>query len=331
MNTKFVYVAISTEGDAYFEQLWASAWSLKYHNPSAYILVLTDESTRDTIHKPERKASLKCIDEIQVVAIDKKYCNKEKSRWLKTNMRKLVKGNFLFIDADTIITGPLDKVDQFDCSIGAVLDTHCHSSEISDGIAFQDMYVDRLKNIFGVDYRGEDVFNSGVLYVRDDSRAHLFFDTWHKNWEYSNSKGFHVDQLPMLKTNIELGKIIEEIPGEYNCQIRFSIQYLTRAKIIHTFASQEQSKISVILGPDIFNEIKREHSITDNVKDILLHCKEKFTSPTFLIDKRWTRLSFQPAYELINRTLDSNHSFDRFSLKTINFFARVFNFVSRHL
>ena len=331
MKTKIVYVVISGGDDIYFEQVWASSWSLKQHNPNAHITVLTDEATKQTIKSDARIKSLECIDEIKTVTFDKEYSNSEKSRWIKTSMRNLLDGDFLFVDADTIITGTLDDVDSWDCSIGAVLDSHCHSREICDGIAFQDMYINRLYRLFGVVYNGEDVFNSGVLYVKDDEKAHHFFEIWHKNWQHSNSHGFYLDQLPMLKTNIELGEIIKEIPGEYNCQIKFSIQFLTRAIIIHTFSSTGHSNISVLLGSEIFEEIQQNQCLTSRVKNLLLTSKEQFASPSYLIDKRWNRLSFQPAIELVNATLDSKKMFDRFSLGLINYLARVLRFISRHI
>lgn len=331
MNTKVVYVVISGEDDIYFEQVWASAWSLKLYNPTTPVIVLTDCATRQSIYSDARKASLDCIDEVLVVEFDKEYSNKEKSRWIKTNMRNIIDGDFLFIDADTIICDDLSEVDDWNCSIGAVLDSHCHATEVANTVPFQDMYVDRLKKVFDVDYNGEDVFNSGVMFVKDDEEARRFFETWHKNWLYSNSKGFHVDQLPLLKTNMELGQVISEIPGEYNCQIRYSIQHFMRAKILHTFASQEDSALSEIMGTTIYKEIKRGHRITEHVKDVLLKCKESFTSPSYLVGKKWMRIRFQPAFEYVNMALDSNKFFDRLSLKTINFMARAMSFISRHI
>lgn len=331
MNTKIIYVVISSEDDNYFEQVWASAWSLKHHNPTAYVVVLTDEATKSSIDSPSRSNSLQCIDEIRTIELEGLYTNKEKSRWIKTNMRNLVEGDFLFIDADTIITGDLSDIGNWTCSIGAVLDSHCHSKYISDGIAFQDMYINRLYRLFGVEYNGEDVFNSGVLYVKDDELAHHFFEIWHKNWQHSNSHGIYLDQLPMLKTNIELGEIIKEIPGEYNCQVRFSIQYLTRAKILHTFASQSHSDISIILGNEVYNEIKHNHCITDHIKDVLINCKEQFASPSFLLGRKWMNIQFQPAYQLVNGAMDSDKMFDRLSLNSINFIARTLLFISRKL
>jgi hypothetical protein len=273
---------------------------------------------------------LNYIDEIVTVDFDADYTNKEKSRWIKTNMRNFISGDFLFIDADTIICGDLSAVDSLTCSVGAVLDSHCHSREICDTIVFQDMYVNRIKNIFSVDYNGEDVFNSGVMYVKDNEEARHFFDTWHKNWLHSNSKGIVLDQLPLLKTNIELGKVIKELPGEYNCQICFSVQYLTQAKIVHTFAHQKEGiPLSPIMGSEIFENIKRNRGVTESVADILMHCKETFTSPSYLVGKGWMKIRFQPAYFLIEDTYASSRSIDRLALNCLNFIARSFSFLLR--
>lgn len=332
MRTKIVYAVISGTDDIYFEQVWASAWSLRHYNPDAHVVVLTDEATKDTIYSDARKEALNYIDEIVTVEFDADYSNKEKSRWIKTNMRSLISGDFLFIDADTVICADLSAADSWACSVGAVLDSHCHSREIRDTIVFQDMYINRLKNIFSVDYNGEDVFNSGVMFVKDNEEAHIFFNTWHKNWKHSNSTGIVLDQLPLLKTNIELGRVIKELPGEYNCQMCFSVQYLSRAIILHTFAHQKlQSPLSPIMGTEVYEGIKQKGYVEAGVANMLLHCKETFVSPSYLVGKEWMKIRFQPAYFLIENTYNSSNIFDRTALKTFNFIARSFTFVLRRL
>ena len=332
MKTQIVYVVISSDEDNYFEQVWASAWSLKHYNPDAHVTILTDEATKNTIYADDWKESLNYIDEIITVEFDGAYSNMEKSRWIKTNMRNLVTGDFLFIDADTIITGDLSNIDSFDCSIGAVLDSHCHAIDVCDSAPFQDMYVDRLKKVYDLTYEGQDVFNSGVMYVKDDESTNLFFNTWHKNWLISRSKGFRVDQLSLLKTNIELGLPIVELPGEYNCQISFSIQYLTRAIIVHTFAHNKlQSPLSPIMEDKLYDSIKQQGCITESIANVLLHCKETFISPTYLLGKEWMKIRFNPSYFLIESTYKSNNKFDKFALSSFNFIARILGFILRYI
>lgn len=332
MNTKIVYVIISGVNDVYFEQVWASAWSLKYFNPTAKVALLTDEETRNSIYSEDRKDALRYIDEINVVEFDGEYSNKEKSRWIKTNMRNLIDGDFLFVDADTIITGDLSEIDKLSCSIGAVLDNNCHAKEISDYFIFRTMYNDRLKSVFNVDYTPEtDVFNSGVMYVKDNEEAHKFFTIWHENWKLSLSKGYVVDQLPLVKTCIDMGNPIEEMSGIYNCQIRSSIQYLSKAKILHTFSTQGHSNISPIFGSDIYDSIKKNRIITSDVQNILLGCKEAFLSPTVLMDKTWMKLRFLPANLYLQQYMNSENRYDKVTVSFLNFFARVFEFTRRHL
>lgn len=161
MRTKIVYDVISTSEDNYFEQAWASAWSLKYYTQGAYIIILTDIATKRTIYSDARKKSLEIFDEVITVNFEKEYSNKEKSRWIKTNMRRLVEGDFLFIDSDTIVCGDLTEIDNIKLNaIGAVLDNHCYSQEISSFPIFQNMYIKPMKEVFNIDYDYKNLSSS---------------------------------------------------------------------------------------------------------------------------------------------------------------------------
>lgn len=111
MKTKIVYDVVCSANDLYFEQLLASVWSLKHYNPETYVILLTDEASSNAVDAKGYKETHELIDEIKIVEFDDKLTNKEKSRWIKTNLRKLITGDFLFIDADTIVSGPLYGLD----------------------------------------------------------------------------------------------------------------------------------------------------------------------------------------------------------------------------
>jgi len=324
MRTKIVYIVVSGEKDCYWEQMMASSWSLKRYNPTAWVTVLTCVGARTT--------DVEWVDEVKVVDVPDEFDGVEKSRWIKTQMRKFVGGDFLFVDTDTVVCGDLSGVDDLNCSVGAVLDSHCHAKVLSDCDIFKIMYTGRLKEVYGVDYEDRyDVFNSGVMYVKDDEKARLFFDRWHENWLKSRKCGYHVDQMPLLMTNIEQTGVLHEISGEYNCQIRVSVEYLTRAKILHTFASQGQSGLSPICDNDIYYAIKAKCEITGDIKELLLHCKETFRSPSYLLDKSWLKLRFLPANLYLQEHMDSDKGFDKFTISVLNFLSRSFEFIRRHL
>lgn len=326
MGLKIVYDVISSEEDNYFEQAWVSMFSLRHFNPDAYVVLLTDDTTAQTIEKTYRKKAKQLIDDIVVVPFDKQYSNKEKSRWIKTSMRRLVRGDFLFIDADTIVAGALDEsyFEGFQNFIGAVHDYNCSSQLICHSAIFKIMYVDRLKNIYGIDYKKEtDVYNSGVLFVKDVPEAYALFDAWHKNWLIAKDKGVCLDQLPLVKTCQDMGNPIQSMSGIYNCQVKFSIQYLHKAIILHTFSHQQDSSLSPILGSYIYDEIKRSQDLSEKIKDIILNAKNTFVSPCFLVGKEWVDISFMPIYILLKRLYFSKSQLDKRVLSFLNLCSRA--------
>ena len=330
MKLQIVYDVISPIESLYFEQAWASAWSLKRYNPNAHIILLTDQATNDTIKSEERKAALNVIDEICIVTFEEDYTNKEKSRWIKTNMRNLICGDFLFIDADTIITGNLDGIEHVDCAIGAVLDNHCHSREISKFPIFQMMYTNLFQQIYGIDYKDDtDVYNSGVLLVRDVPAAYEFFNLWHQNWLISRLHGEYRDQLSMTKVIQEKENIITELSGVYNCQIRTSVQYLYDALILQTFSRQEATAISLLFSYQIYQQIRRDKGITEKTAKILINCKKSFESPSFLVDKCWMNIRFSPSFILLEQIIKSTASMDIVLLRIIDFLSRVLMWLRR--
>lgn len=128
MKTKIVYVVTSDETDVYLEQTLLSVFSLRKHNPNAFVELVVDQDTNATI-AGKRGEILKYIDNKVVVNVPKEYNKKEASRYLKTNVREYVSGDYLFIDSDSIITDKLDEIDLFDGDIGAVINNHVPISQ----------------------------------------------------------------------------------------------------------------------------------------------------------------------------------------------------------
>lgn len=332
MNTKIVYGVISSLDDLYYEQMWASIWTVKHYTPSAHIIVLTDEQTERTMHSPERAKSLALIDEVQVVDFDIPYSNKEKSRYIKTKLRQLVKGDFLFIDNDTIVADDLSSIDSLDCpNIGAVLDYHCQSREICHYPIFKAMSSSPMLNIYGLKYNNSsNLYNSGVLLVKDTPKALEVFEKWHSNWQISRAKGECRDQLALLTTCQQLNNPLSEISGVYNCQIRSSIEFLQNAKIIHIFNSQKDSDIYRFFSPIVYQKIRFDKCITNDTKTSLINCKNAFGSPSFLIDKRWLYLCFTPALILLSDKMYSKRRRDKIAIYILNLVARGLSRIINH-
>ena len=163
------------------------------------------------------------------------------SRFLKTNLRKLVDGDYLFIDTDTIICDKLDSIDQIDADIALVAD--CNRNLMLDESAV----VERCKNAGFTNIEGQPYFNSGVMFVRDTPTSHEFYEEWYRQWLYSSNKGIYLDQPSMNYSNIQLGYPIKELSGVWNCQIYFNgWNFLSRSKILHYAGGGKQERFDLL-------------------------------------------------------------------------------------
>ncbi len=284
MKTKIVYSIVSDSSDIFLEQLLVSLYSLRMHNPQVHVTVVMDKNTKDTLVE-DRTECLKYIDETIVVDVPEDYSKKMRSRFIKTQLRKYVTGDILFIDSDTVITCPLDDIDEIikqDADIYMVLDEHTTYSKHNSP------YIDKLKKI-GWDYlykSYQPYYNSGVMLMKDNDSTRKFSELWYNNWLFECTKGFVFDQLALFYTLSTNNFSVRELPGEWNCQInRDCTKYLGKSKIIHYFNSR--SKVSIypsakyfLYGEQPFIDIKGNGGrLTEDILYGLSHPKSTFVFP----------------------------------------------------
>lgn len=215
MKTKLVYVVTSTSEATYIEQALISTYSARYHNPDAWIVLIVDDLTNQLI-ETTRSAILDYISEKVVIEFDVSICIKERSRLLKTDVRNIIDGDFLFIDCDTVVIRPLASVDDLSCDIGAVLGDHLYICEYEGSLCKN---MNKNANIIGWDIDTEkEYFSSGVMYVKDNELTRKLCGDWNRNWKEGWLKGVYADQPALAKANIEMGHIIKRIDNRYNCK-----------------------------------------------------------------------------------------------------------------
>ena len=214
MKTKIVYVVVSDETDIFLEQALLSIFSLRRHHPDAYVELVVDQATNNTIIG-KRSEIKKYVSKITAIKVPDNYNKGQKSRWLKTNLRNLIEGDYLFIDNDTIITDSLEGIDEFNGEIGAVKDKHAPVEQNKD----KDKLLLWSKQD-GWTYSDDlAYFNSGVMFVRDCQFTHDFYREWNKRWQTCSTKyqRFY-DQSPLAATNEFYQYPIKELTGDWNCQ-----------------------------------------------------------------------------------------------------------------
>ena len=266
MNT-ILYVLVSSPSDVYLEQAYISMHSLRYYMPNVHIVLLTDNATKRTF-TGIRKDETKYADEIIAIDLDAdKYNGQQRSRILKTSARKYVKGDFLYIDCDTIITKPLplDDVEVIDADIAACWDTH---SLFKDN-PYRDMCIEHAR-LLGWNIESEkEYFNCGVMYVKDSPVAYKFYESWNKNWYEGLEKGVKMDQPSFALTNHQMNHVVKVMHDVWNCELKHGIRYLKDAYIVHylcTNPSVFQTKQLFLLNEkDVLMEVKRTGCLSEDI------------------------------------------------------------------
>ncbi len=238
MKTKLVYVLTCSPEGNYIEQAVLATFSARYHNPSAHIVLIVDNKTDDLISSG-RDEVLKYISEKIVVPFKEDKTMMYRSRWIKTSVRNLIDGDFLFIDCDTITTRSLEEIDSFGCIVGAVPDSHLVVNEFSKAL----LSASKVKvEPLGIDLEKEEYyFSSGVLYVKDHPKAYTLYEKWYSIWLEGTRRGVNIDQPSLAKANIESYYLIERIPDRFNCIIYTQPDFAKDASILHFTAFRNPS------------------------------------------------------------------------------------------
>ena len=318
MKTKLVYVLTCAPEGNYIEQALVSVWSARYHNPDAHIVLIVDDKTSQLL-VGKRGEVLNYVTETKVVSFAPDKNAHFRSRWLKTSVRELVEGNFLFIDCDTIVMRDLSSIEDVDAQIAMVRDENIN---LADELVSTLQPIVSVCDVMGVDITREVCyFNSGVMFVRDTPMTHHLYKLWHKYWEEGLANGLPMDQPSFAKANIESGRPVVLLPDIWNCLVFTQIPDIYN----HPFILHFWHGVSFLYKPAAM-AYTRENGLTDFIKYYVLHPTETFIP----FNNRVCRYKFKDYIKLYNsirrvlrdygQTIDSR--FDDFEPRT-GFFPLV--------
>lgn len=272
---KYIYVLTSSVNDTYYEQFFLSAASLRLYNPDSVIIVLVDARTNSTL-TDRRSGFKKYVSETIIISVPPEFTQKEASRWIKTSIHHYVTGDFLFIDCDTIVAENLALDFSPAMQVGAVLDTHVtlEQHHLRDNFQEED-----IKAGFSSSLKTNTRYNGGVIFCKDDLPARQFFEKWHSLWIEGAKKGCSQDMPSLNQANYEMGNLITELGGEWNCQISHNgLPYLSNAKIIHYYATSLASfePAYIPASPEIFAAVKETGKLSPEILKLLESPKSAF-------------------------------------------------------
>jgi hypothetical protein len=226
-----VCYVLSTDGDPRYCDLAAvSIASLKQVHPSARVTVLTDDDSLDAV-----RATV-CLlrgGSISVRSVGRFAGSpRARSRFVKTQMRSAMEGDFLYLDADTVVVGALDEIYNFRTPLAAAIDRNLDNP--SGG--FPTWVMPDFERL-GWPYPTRHYLNNGVILWKDCVDAHEFGRLWHANWrEYHATVDNPADQPAFNYSMSAIGLLPEILDDRFNARVTVSPEFFTGARIIHYYA-----------------------------------------------------------------------------------------------
>jgi len=277
----YLYTLTSTPNDEYYEQFLLSLTSLKLLMPDASVILLCDSKTKENL-TGKRAEYEKLVSQTITVDAPGDLSQIEASRWVRTSMRRLVKGDFLFLDGDTIVTGDLSSVAQLGMNFAACLDKHSLINTHSK----KDSIINKNDHLGFNSHVSDRHFNGGVLFCADTPETHKIFERWHELWLFSKSKKIIRDQPALNMAIYENPSFVTELDGIWNCQIAHNgLPYLANSKIIHYFASDMvfQSSPFILASGTTFKRIKETGLIPQEISELLKKPRTAFVLESRII------------------------------------------------
>lgn len=265
MKTKLVYVLTCAPEATYIEQALMAVWSARYHNPDAHIVLMTDNKTSELLHTDAKRGEiLRYITEEMMIPFDDDKTMHYRSRWLKSHVRELNKGDLIYIDSDTICAKSLAELDDMTALMAMVPDEHLPVRNYPENMI--SMLVP-LSEKLGYDMSKEEwYFNGGVAYAKDCPEVRQLWKCWNEEWEKGIEKGINIDQPSLGKANILCNHLIQPMSGVWNTMIYMNPIFVADGKILHFWNFRNKS----FLFARPFLDYLKENGLTDYAKACIL-------------------------------------------------------------
>ncbi|MCY6380222.1 hypothetical protein [Hoeflea prorocentri] len=229
-RSTFCYVVVDPPGSEIYADLSIiSSNALRKLHPDAQIIWLSCKGA-DEFNAQLREELSRLEIEVRCIFRDKRYPFLT-SRYIKTQIRQLVDGDFLFLDADTL---PISNIDHLfateaDIALAWDVDGEPWSGQLSRWTN-QSTYRE-----LGWRHHDEGYFNSGVALFKDTCKAHEVGKLWHRSWYEARIKCGRLQDQPSLNYVLSCAApTIEVLPGAYNAIIGKPEEgWLDGARIMH--------------------------------------------------------------------------------------------------
>jgi hypothetical protein len=228
---KVVYCLTSSGGDLYEAMTRVSLATVRLTNPTARIEIACDQQTHQALHATGSQL-LREADAVHGFPTPDGPPT-FRNRFVKTQLRLLLSGPFLFLDSDTVVRKPLTPLLNLQADIAAAPN---HSADtLADQIWSEDQ---ANLDTMGWQVR-EPYVNGGVIWYADTPAARRFAEAWHRNWLANVERTGRYRDQPALNQALSADHEIQchTLPHCWNAQIGVKRNLAKEALIWHIYSS----------------------------------------------------------------------------------------------
>jgi hypothetical protein len=215
-----------------------SVASVRITNPDIRIMLCCDRPSFDAM-KSVNDLLLEETDEINVFEVPDGTAE-FRNRYIKTNLRGLIDGAFLFLDSDTFVRGDLSYIYSIK---GDVAGARNHSKHF----LMEQIWSEDDKALKQMNWRiRDDVYiNGGVLYFNDTRGAYQLAERWHRKWQqFFRTNRLHRDQPSLNASLYEVQPTLVILDDKFNAQFRMNLKVAHDAVIWHYYATDNSMPLT---------------------------------------------------------------------------------------
>jgi nucleotide-diphospho-sugar transferase len=228
MDFRICYVLADPGLGTYADMACISAQSFRALHPGREIVLLCDSATRDAIRHSQHPIRLACDT---VITAEPPLASPPlaQSRWLKTSLRRLVPGELLYLDVDTVVVRPVELHPEPGQHLLAACDkTTPDGTPAHRTSPWVDALFAQLAWPMPALYR-----NSGVIFLRDSDAARAACDRWHTRWLEGADAGCWRDQPAFNAMAGEMAGTVGLLPTRFNAAPTYRARLARNAHIYH--------------------------------------------------------------------------------------------------
>jgi len=229
-----VVFAITSQGhDFYAAMTRVAIASLRLSNPALRVVVAADGET-DRAVRQARDPLIGEVDEWLAVDTPPGIAG-FRNRFVKTSLRGLIEGPYIFLDSDVFVRGNLSEIFTLDADIAGARN---HSQQdFAEQVWEQDAVMLRT---MGWMTRTDVYINGGVLFLNDTIPATRLASEWHRRWLRSfQFSGKYRDQPALNSAIFATRPRLTVLPDRYNAQVKTNTRVAADADLWHFYADSQ--------------------------------------------------------------------------------------------